>query len=174
MIFGRRSKLPTQLRPGLRPGEQVVAWARATERAVVVATNHGLFLPGRGARMGWHEIYKATWSGRQLTITPAEVLEQRDGYLVVSDGPSTTVALPEPGNVPQVVRTRVTSSVSVTSHHPLPSGGVRVVARRVPGADGLAWAARYDEGTDPRGPGIPEATAELVASYATAATDPSI
>ena len=44
--------------------------------------------------------------------------------------------------------------------HALPGGGVLVVARRVPGRDGLRWTVRYDPGTPP----APEAVAALVAS----------
>lgn len=169
----RRRKLPAELRPALEPEERVVAWARAGEDGAVVATNRGLFLPGRDGRLGWHEIHKAVWGGRQLAVTPAEVTERREGYLVAADGPPTTVTLLEPGDVPQAVRARVTRSVAVTSHHPVPGGGVRVVGRRVPGRDGLTWFVRYDEGTDPRGPGVPEATAALVARHAAAVDDPS-
>lgn len=169
----RRRKLPAELRPALEREERVLAWTRVGEKAAVVATNLGLFLPGRDARLGWHEIHKAVWGGRQLVVTPAEVVERREGYLVAVDGPPITVDLAEPGDVPQAVRARVTRSVAVTSHHPVPGGAVRVVGRRVPGVDGLTWAVRYDEGTDPHGPGVAEATAALVARHVAATEDPS-
>ena len=76
----------------------------------------------------------------------------------------------EPGDVPHAVRARVTRSVAVTSHHPVPGGAVRVVARRVPGENGLTWTVRYDPGTDPHGPGVPEATTALVSRQAAAAS----
>lgn len=168
-IFRRRSKLPAALRPALEPEERVVAWAQVGEDAAVVATNRGLFLPGK-ARLGWHEIHKAAWAGRQLVVTPAEITERRDGYLVAADAAPLTANLLEPGDVPQVVRARVTRSVAVSAHHPVPGGAVRVVGRRVPGEDGLTWTVRYDQGTDPHGPGVPEATAALVAQQVSAAT----
>jgi hypothetical protein len=165
--WGRR--LPRELRPGLMPEERVVAWARvpgaggADAGGAVVATNLGVFLPGRAARLGWHEIHKAAWTGRELVFIPAEVVEEGAGYLVTRDGPAVSVAVPEPGDLPERVRARVLRSVSYSAHERLPGGGgVRVVARRVPGVDGLAWAVRYDAGTDPRAPGVAEATAELV------------
>ena len=165
MIFRRR--LPPELRPALAAGERVVAWARAGDPAgpVVVATDAGLHLPGRDRRLGWHEIHKATWSGRDLAITPAEVVEERPGYAVTADRPPVAVPVPEPGDLPRVVRTRVTRSVSFSSHHRVPGGGVRVVARRVPGVDGLRWAVRYDAGTNPHGPGVRDATDVLVAAH---------
>jgi hypothetical protein len=41
-----------------------------------------------------------------------------------------------------------------------------VVARRVPGVDGVTWHVRYDPGTDPDDPAVVSATAELVAEAA--------
>lgn len=173
MIFKRR-RVPPGLAPPLADDERVVAWARVTEHAAVVATNLGMFLPGRAARLGWHEVHKAVWTGRQLVVTPAELVEQRDGYDVVADAAPLTVTLPEQGELPHVVRTRVTSSVSFSSHQRVPGGGVRLVARQVPGIDGLRWAARYDEGTDPFAPEVRDATAQLVASFAASVHDPSL
>ncbi|MDY7088306.1 MAG: hypothetical protein SYR96_24765 [Actinomycetota bacterium] len=160
----RKPSLPSALKPRLDPEERVVAWAPVADDAAVVATNHGLWLPGGGKRLGWHEIHKAAWSGRELRITPAETAEEREGYTVLVDGPIVTVLLLEPGQVPDQVRTRVTKSVAYTTHHPLPTGGVRVVGRRVPGQNGLSWAVRYDSGTPVTLPAVVELTGELVAT----------
>ena len=168
----RRPKLPPDRRPALEPDERILAWAATSEdpaAPVVVATNRGLWLPERG-RLGWHEIHKAVWSGRELRITPAEVTEERNGYTVLVDGPVATYLLLEPGELPDQVRTRVTRSVAYTSHHRLPVGGVRVVGRRVSGRDGLSWAARYDSGTPVDSEPVLTTTDELVgaARYAIA------
>ncbi|HEX8632282.1 MAG TPA: hypothetical protein VF755_29335, partial [Catenuloplanes sp.] len=122
-------------------------------------------------RLGWHEIHKAVWSGRELRVTPAEVREPLDGYAVVADQPEVGHLLLDPGELPHQVRTRVTRSVAYTAHHTLTGGGgVRVVARRVSGVDGLTWTVRYDPGT-PVDPVVTDATAELVAQ-AKSATEP--
>jgi hypothetical protein len=168
----RRPKLPADRRPALDPDERILAWAATSgdpASPVVVATNRGLWLPERG-RLGWHEIHKAAWSGRELRITPAEVAEERDGYTVLVDGPVATYLLLEPGELPDQVRTRVTRSVGYTTHHRLPVGGVRVVGRRVSGRDGLSWAVRYDSGTPVDSEPVVAVTDELVgaARYATA------
>ncbi|GAA1624805.1 hypothetical protein [Actinoplanes couchii] len=161
-LFRRRPKLPAESRPALGPEERVVAWCTVAESAdVVVATNHGLWLPGAG-RLGWHEIHKVAWSGRELRITPAEVAEDREGYTVLVDGPVVSFLLLEPGEVPDQVRARVTRSVAYTTHHELAAGAVRVVGRRVSGRDGLSWAVRYDSGTPVDRAEIVEATGELV------------
>jgi hypothetical protein len=82
---------------------------------------------------------------------------------VVDDLPVETYALPDPDDVPDQVRARVTRSVGYTAHHRLPGGGLRVVARHVTGVDGFTWTVRYDPGTDGSSPPVVEATADLVA-----------
>jgi hypothetical protein len=174
-IFRRRPRLPAALKPALEPGERVLAWAQLAEDRVMVATNRGLWLPDRGpsdhpdtaldrtgGRLGWHEIHKVAWSGRELRITPAEVAEVRTDYAVLVDAPIRSYLLLEPGELPDQVRTRVTRSVAYTSHHPLPVGGVRVVGRRVSGVDGLSWAVRYDSGTPVDAEPVIKVTEDLV------------
>ena len=170
----RRPKLPAARRPPLEPDERVLAWAQIGEgedAPVMVATNRGLWLP-EGDRLGWHEIHKAAWSGRELRITPAEVAEERAGYAVLVDAPVRGYLVLDPGELPDQVRTRVTRSVAYTSHHPLPVGGVRVVGRRVSGRDGLSWAVRYDSGTPVQLSSVVELTDELVAAAQGATAPP--
>jgi hypothetical protein len=167
----RRRRLPAAKRPPLDRDERVVAWAGATGEAVVVVTNYGVWLPSSAlpSRLGWHEIHKATWSGRQLTLIPASQSAVVGGYVVVADLPPVSCTLLDPDRVPDQVRTRVTRSIVYTAHHPLPGGGgggdggVRVVARHVPGIDGLRWTVRYDDpGVDPSAPEVASATAGYV------------
>jgi hypothetical protein len=164
----RRRRLPAGARPPLDRDERVLAWAGTSTDAVVIVTNLGLWLPGvtGSARLGWHEIHKATWSGRALLVVPARVEEEHETYTVMADEGTVSVTLLDPDKVPDQVRARVTKSVAYTSHHALPGGGVRVVARRVPGVDGLRWTARYDPNTPP----APDAVADLVAAARAAIT----
>ena len=174
-LFRRRPKLPAALRPALEAEERVLAWALVGEpgEQALIATNRGLWLPG-GERLGWHEIHKVAWSGRELLVTPAEVAQQRDGYTVLLDAPVRGFLLLEPGELPDQVRTRVTRSVAYTSHHPLPpDGGVRVVGRRISGVNGLSWAVRYDAKTAVDADPIVEYTDQLVSSAREAST-PSV
>jgi hypothetical protein len=161
----RRRKLPAAARPALDRDERVVAWAAtatatAGADAAVVATNLGVWLPSHPGRIGWHEIHKASWSGRQLTLVNAREIENLEGYAVLVDEPGGSHTLAEPDNVPNQVRVRVNKSIAYSQHHPEP--GVRVVARRVPGVDGLRWTVRYDDGIDPADPAVRSSTAELV------------
>ena len=165
--FLKKRRLPAGQRPALAADERILSWAGATGDMVVVVTNLGLWLPGADERLGWHEIHKATWSGRQLTLTAARELpvEAPGGYVVMEDLPPLAITLLDPDRVPEQVRTRVNKSIAHTSHHPLTTGfGVRVVARRVSGVDGLRWTVRYDEGVDPTAPTVTEQTAALVAA----------
>ncbi|WP_067497323.1 hypothetical protein [Actinoplanes sp. TFC3] len=172
-LFRRRPKLPAAQTPPLESEERVLSWAAVDENSVLVATNRGLWLPS-GTRLGWHDIHKAVWSGRELRITPAEVAQERHGYTVLVDAPIIGFLLLEPGDLPDQVRTRVTRSVGYTSHHPLPpNGGVRVVGRRVSGADGLLWSVRYDAKTAVDAEPIVEVTDQLVASAQEATTPPA-
>ncbi|MEU8264562.1 hypothetical protein AB0C02_28590 [Micromonospora sp. NPDC048999] len=164
-LFNRKPKLPPADRPPLAAEERVLAWAAAGNGegdGVVVASNLGLWLPGRGHRIGWHDILKAVWSGRELTVTPAERVAERDGYLVVADCPAETYLLLDPGDLPDQVRTRVTGSVVYTAHHPVPGGAGRIAARRVPGVDGLTWTVRYDPGTPADDEAVAAETGRLV------------
>ena len=169
-MFGfRKRKLPAGQQPKLGPEERVVAWAGATGDNVVVVTNHGVWLPGAEERLGWHEIHKATWGARHLTIVAARELPESDeDFAVMGDLPPVSVTLLDPDRVPEQVRVRVNKSIAHTSHHPLDEltgtrGGVRIVGRRVPGVNGLRWTVRYDDGVDPATPGVAEHTRELVA-----------
>lgn len=164
-LFRRTPRLPSQHRPPLADDERVLAWSMADPgERVVVVTNYGLWLPGHADRLGWHDVHKAVWSGRELAITPAQEVAERTGYRVVADGPVESFLLLDPGDVPEQVRARVTRSVVYTSHHPLGGGGVRVVARRVTGVNGLTWTVRYDPGLPADDPGVVEQIDALVAA----------
>ena len=162
-LFRRRLALPADCRPPLERDERLLAWSGASPEGVVVVTNRGVWLPGRSGRLGWHQIHKAVWSGRELTITPGAAVAERDGYAVVADEPPISYLLLDPGDVPHQVRARVTRSVAYTTYHPAPGGGVRVAARRVSGVDGLTWTVRFDPGTDIESEAARVAVAQLVA-----------
>ncbi|HEU4426000.1 MAG TPA: hypothetical protein VFR67_25975 [Pilimelia sp.] len=161
-LFGRRPKVPVDRRPPLEREERLLAWARASPDGVVVVTNRGVWLPGRSGRLGWHQIHKAVWSGRELAVTPGAVVAEREGYAVVADEPVVSYLLLDPGDVPHQIRARVTRSVAYTAHHPAPGGGVRVAARRVSGVDGLTWTVRFDPGTDGESDSARAAVSKLV------------
>ncbi len=163
----RRDRPPAEVLSDLPHDDRLVSWATAAE-GTVVATRRGLRLPG-GRVLPWHRIDKAVWRDGVLAVTEAvdvspDVMEARSPIML---------RLTEPRDLPAKVRTRVTQSISYSSHHPLPGGrGVRVVARRIPGQDGLHWSLRYDAGTDQDDDSVRTAAAELLEQVRTDATAP--
>ena len=158
----QRDRPPGDVLGRLARDERVVGWATTTEATAVVATQLGLWLPapdGPPERVSWHLVNKAVWRDGTLTVTPA--LDAGDG--VLEELPPRAVPLAVPRNLPVVVRSRVENSIVFSRHFSLPpTGGVRVVGRRVPGRDGLSWQAVFDPATDRDNPLVCDELARLV------------
>lgn len=155
-MFGKLfARPPAEARARIEPGERLTAWGLTPDGSAVLSTTRGLLLPD-GSRYAWHLIHKAVWNEGTLTVVPA--VEVAPG--VVADGSPFTVELGEPRDLPAEVRTRVTRSVAYSALYPVPGGAVRVIARRIPGQDGLAWVVRYDSGADIGDPSV-RAAAEI-------------
>lgn len=162
MRWPRRGRPPGAVRARVG-SERVLAWATTADGGTVVATRRGLWLPA-GTEVGdadplpWHLIDKATWSDGVLSIVAA--VEVGDG--VLEELAPTRPRLAQPGGIPAAVRERVTGSIGYSRYHDLPpTGGVRVVGRRVVGQDGLTWYLVFDPGTDRTDPVISAAAAGL-------------
>ncbi|WP_283134872.1 hypothetical protein [Rhizohabitans arisaemae] len=143
----RRRKPPAPAT--LERGERVLAFGTASEDAYVVATDQALHLPG-GTRLPWYRFDHVRW---------------REGHLSIqdTDGEKYAVPLVHEGRLPEVVRERVTSSIVVNRHVRLDErGGVRLVARRVPGAAEFTWTQVFDAGLDPEDPEVRELAAEAL------------
>lgn len=137
MAWLRRRALPKAYRAMFDPGERTLAWAARAdgdEHGLVVATNLGLWVDR--ARIGWHEITKAVWDGSTLVVTLTEILDDTVDPVVITDRDAIRLTLVDPGDLPHQVRVRVTGSI-VSSE--LQEDGSRLVGRRVPGVDGIAW-----------------------------------
>ncbi|MEU7897644.1 hypothetical protein AB0B45_32895 [Nonomuraea sp. NPDC049152] len=140
MSFFRR--LPSDVRKSLATttGERVLTFAQADE-GYVVATDLALFLPD-GERVPWETVEQAGWDEDGLNLT-------------TSDGRRLSARIAEPHRLPEAVRERVNSTIVVNKYVQLPGrGGVRLVARRTPGADAFTWTFHFDEGLDPDDPGL--------------------
>lgn len=145
-LFSRR-RAPDAVRAvTLEPGERRVSWGLTDDGEPVVATDLGLRVPV-GPRLDWPDIERAVWRRPLLTVLE---MHERQGA-----GRSVALVLADEGDLPDVVRTRVTASVAWSSHSRLhPAGGVRVVGRRRPGRDDLDWQLSYDPETDLSDPGV--------------------
>lgn len=118
-------------------------WAVATERALHLPTGQGEWhvLP-------WQAIARAHWDADESVLHVEEVS---------GEGPAAAHAVPlaVPSLLPETVRERVTASIVVSRHVRLsPAGGVRIVARRVPGGGEPQWQLTHDPGLDPDDPQI--------------------
>lgn len=144
-LFRRRRPVPAVVSSVvLPPGERRVAWALTDGGDPVVAVTGGLVLPGR-ALLPWRQVEKAGWQRPELRVR--EVAE------VAESGPEHVLQLADEGDLPEVVRDRVTTSVAwATTARLSPGGGVRIVGRRVPGEEQLEWQLVFDAGTDPSDP----------------------
>lgn len=148
MPFLRRRRVPeTVAAVAFEPHERRVAWALTTDGRPVVASDAALYLPGP-VRFAWGEVERAVWRRPRLTVLRVAPVE--------GSGEQVSVTLDDDdGDLPDVVRARVSASVAWSSHSRLaPAGGVRVVARRRPGVDALDWQLVYDRGTDHAAPGV--------------------
>ncbi|GGK62753.1 hypothetical protein Sme01_04810 [Sphaerisporangium melleum] len=132
----------------LEAGERVLVHARTPDGGYVVATDRALRLPGEAA-LPWYRVDRAMWDQQGLVV-------------VGTDGVRHRVELPDPGRLPEAVRERVTATILVNRHVRLGErGGVRLVARRVPGQETADWGFVFDPGLDPADPGL-RAAAEQV------------
>ena len=153
------------------PDERVLAWGALTrDEGWLVATSRGLRAigsHGQGSGVGllpWHEVGHAAWSsaggGGSLAVTPLAEVEpgvqarQEVRHYRFSDA----------GDLPAVVRRRVDETVVVSRRSPLPeSGGVLVVARRIPGQTAREWTVVFDDDTQRSDPVAREAARQKLA-----------
>ena len=144
-LFPRRRSVPEAVQAVALPaGDRRIAWATTTAGEPVVASTSGLLLPGREVLL-WRTVEKAVWA--------RPVLRVREVAEVAETGPQHVLELTDEGDLPEVVRDRVTSSVAwATTARLSPEGGVRIVGRRVPDAEVLEWQLVFDQGTDPGDP----------------------
>jgi hypothetical protein len=137
MALFRRRRLPQSYRDLFARGERTLAWAARADgpgTGLVVATNLGLWIDRE--RIGWHEISKAKWDNPVLVITMTEVVDGDVDPVVIRDRTPLKLTLADPGHLPHQVYQRVTHSIVSSELQP---DGSRLVGRRMPGVDGVAW-----------------------------------
>lgn len=170
----RRPGLPANARAWLDPDERVLTFAATPYGDLIVATPRGLWMADHrsaptgeandepaGRLLPWELIVTARWAGDALTVTTAEEVAP----LIMRRMPSITLPLPEPADLPRVVRQRVDRSVAVSHRGALSAGTtVLLVGRRVSGQDGLLWYAVFDRDSDADDPQAREQATALVES----------
>ncbi|QFZ17325.1 hypothetical protein [Saccharothrix syringae] len=141
-LFG--SGAPEGFTGELEPEEHVLASA-AVGTSWLVATSHGLWLPGP-RRVGWHLVSKATWTGGALAVVEAVEDGAAGEAVLLRDLPPQRFPLESPGRVPQVVHERVTGSIRSRHRNEVP--GAWFLQRKVAGRDGVVLQVRPDPGAD--------------------------
>jgi hypothetical protein len=165
------------------PDERVLAWGvLARDAGWLVATSRGLRrvpadLPlDRAADaevLRWHEVGHATWTatadgGGSFAVVPLTEVEPG----VQARLPEQRHVLVDAGELPGVVRRRVDQTVVASRRSPLPgSGGVLLVARRLPGQAAREWTVVFDDDADRTDPEAREAARQKLAD-AVAADQP--
>jgi hypothetical protein len=143
-IAGRA--VPDDFEGTLDPEEHVLATAEVKSGGHLVATSHGLWLPG-SRRVGWHLISKATWSGGALVLIEATEDSKAGDAVVLSDLPPVRFVIVNGARLADIVHARVTKSITSRHRQELPGGGAWFVQRKVPGQDGIVLQVRPDPGT---------------------------
>jgi hypothetical protein len=143
-LFARRETPPDDALGFLDREERVLSWADTDTGRVVLATPRGVWWPDAdGYRLiGWQFVDKAIWREGVLTVVQADVLDD----LLLVDRPPVAARLATPRDLPPTVRKRIEANVVRSELVAVPGGAARLVARRVPGHDGLTWLARLEAG----------------------------
>jgi hypothetical protein len=145
-----------------QPGRQVrvLAWATTPDGVAIAspsALSHG---DSSGWRhLGWHEIERGGWDGEtgQLAWT-------------TYGGDQGSVALTEPGRLPEVFRERVSASIVLEKFVPILNGrGVLISGRRdlAEGDVKVIWNSSLGRGLTWQTEGVRAATDEAIASVRT-------
>jgi hypothetical protein len=143
--------LPDGFTGTLDAEENVLGVAEVRDGTHLVATSHGLWVPGDDGdrRIGWHLISKATWADGGLTVVESRESDRAGDAVLLADLPPRRYVIAEPGELPHQVHRRVTDSIRTRHHRELPGGGAWFVQRKAPGSDGILLQVRADPGTDP-------------------------
>ena len=159
------------------PAERVLAWGPlARDGGWLVATSRGLRTIGAAGGadvLPWHEVGSARWAGTNdgggsFTVIPLAEVEPG----VQARQPAVRHVLTDAGDLPAVVRKRVDQTIVTSRRSPLPgSGGVLLVARRVPGQAAREWTVVFDDDADRHDPVARDAARQKL-SEALAAEQP--
>jgi len=145
----------------MEPGERVLAGARdavgrwhvGTERALYVAHDDGW------RRIPWERVDHGTWNRDTERFVVVEVAD------FGRPRPRHEIEMAEPGQLLELVRERVTASILMTRHVPVPgSKGLQVIARRPPVTEGeVEWSVRLPDSLDAADPAVSAAVERAIA-----------
>lgn len=142
------------------PGERPLTAAHDADGGWLVGTDRALYLDADDGwrRLPWHRIDHARWDRDTERLVVVEIADFGEPQ------PRHEIAMTEPGSLLELVRERVTASILLTRHVPVPgSRGLQVVARRSPVADGeVDWSVRLADSLDPSDPEVARAVEQAI------------
>ena len=131
-----------------------LAWGLTSDGTALVATPTSLYAGSMS--LPWTDIERVSWVPSTLTVTEVSQIE--------GTGARHSWELAQDGRLAEAVRAQVTSSIGWSDRRSLhPAGHVRVVGRRVPGADALLWQLAFAPGTDADDPALRAQAEQIVA-----------
>jgi hypothetical protein len=156
-LLGPRPPADVLDRAALRGGESSLAEAVGVDGTWLLGTRDALLLvpPGSGParRVPWEQVENADWlrDEERLRVTEVGVFGQAR--------PQHSFVIERPGQLPALVRERVTASVVLQRRVAVERRrGLTVVARRPPRGTGqITWAYELDAGLNPDDPLVREA-----------------
>lgn len=156
----RRQRPPREVREllPLQRGERILVSSPDVHGRWLVATDRALHVPASEGdsfeRIPWEQVERGEWDHE------ADILRIRRIAPFGEPVDEKVLRLEHSEPLLRLIRERVTASVIISQHVPLPGAsyggrGVRVVARRPPGsAEELTWSLVFDEGLDPSDPAV--------------------
>ena len=136
---------------------RALAWGRTEQANAVIATATGLVIAGEPDQvLPWHLIDHAAWEPPDLAG------RSRDAQGVAG---SARITLAEHGELPPVIRQRVTRSVVASRRVLLVGDAGAVLAARRDHAGTISWTVVFDAGLDPRDPHLQQAARDALAEF---------
>lgn len=144
------------------PGERVLARAELADGRAVVATQWALHLPAEGrevsVRVPWERVLTGIWSGEVLSVVFAGADDAKA---------SRELRLQKAGELPAVLRERVSHSIVTSERRRLRRGDARTteavfVARRSPRTGDLHWTVAFLDPVAARDPSWQQAAASAL------------
>lgn len=154
----RRERVPDEVKDAvqLQRGEQMLSVCASDDGAYLAASDRALYRVAAPSveRLRWDQVDRAVWEPPYLQLTAREDDTGRVAHLVWQAD--------QTGDLPAVVRERVTGSILVNSQVPVSGGSAQVIARRHSDTGVVGWRIVFGAGVDAQDPAVQAAAdAEL-------------
>lgn len=150
----RRERVPDEVKQAIamERGEQMLSVCASDGETYLAASDRALYRvdPPEVERLRWDTVDRAVWEPPHLH------LRVRDDNGTVT---SRVWQADQTGDLPAVVRERVTGSILVNSQVEVRGGTARVLARRNSDTGAVEWRVVFGAGVDPQDP-LVRSTAE--------------